>query len=179
MSQKETYLPHYTYNDYVQWEGRWELMEGIPIAMCPMPTPDHQEVGLNLMIEFKASLKKSKCKNCKVFPPLDYKLSEDTLLQPDFILVCDKINKPFLDFTPVLVGEVLSPSTAIRDRNYKFNAYEKQGVKYYLIVDVKTKRIEINKLVNGNYETLVYEQPYEFELADGCKILADFTDVWK
>jgi len=23
-------LPNYTYNDYAQWQGRWEVIEGIP-----------------------------------------------------------------------------------------------------------------------------------------------------
>ncbi len=23
-------LPHYTYEDYCHWEGRWELIDGIP-----------------------------------------------------------------------------------------------------------------------------------------------------
>lgn len=30
-------LPHYTYDDYVTWEGRWELIQGIPYAMTPAP----------------------------------------------------------------------------------------------------------------------------------------------
>ena len=31
-------LPHYTYEDYLCWEGRWELINGIPYAMTPAPT---------------------------------------------------------------------------------------------------------------------------------------------
>jgi hypothetical protein len=23
-------LPHYTYDDYAQWEGRWEIISGVP-----------------------------------------------------------------------------------------------------------------------------------------------------
>jgi hypothetical protein len=26
-------LPYYTYDDYVQWEGRWELIRGIPFVV--------------------------------------------------------------------------------------------------------------------------------------------------
>ncbi len=29
----DRYRPHYTYNDYCQWEGKWELIEGIPYAL--------------------------------------------------------------------------------------------------------------------------------------------------
>ncbi len=35
-------LPYYTYEDYCRWEGRWELIDGIPFAMSPAPTPRHQ-----------------------------------------------------------------------------------------------------------------------------------------
>ena len=34
-------LPHYVYDDYRQWEGRWELIEGIPYAMTPAPGFEH------------------------------------------------------------------------------------------------------------------------------------------
>ena len=27
--------PHYTYEDFCQWEGQWELIQGIPYAMTP------------------------------------------------------------------------------------------------------------------------------------------------
>jgi hypothetical protein len=36
-------LPHYTYEDYCRWEGQWELIDGIPYAMSPMPRPQHQK----------------------------------------------------------------------------------------------------------------------------------------
>jgi hypothetical protein len=41
-------LPHYTYDDYVHWEGKWELIDGIPYAMSPAPVPKHQVVSNNL-----------------------------------------------------------------------------------------------------------------------------------
>lgn len=31
-------LPHYTYDDYVQWEGRWELIHGVAHARLRPPT---------------------------------------------------------------------------------------------------------------------------------------------
>jgi len=38
-------IEHYTYDDYVQWEGDWELMDGIPLAMSPAPTRKHQSIA--------------------------------------------------------------------------------------------------------------------------------------
>jgi hypothetical protein len=39
MSSAVKILPYYTYEDYVQWEGKWELIDGIPYAMSPAHTP--------------------------------------------------------------------------------------------------------------------------------------------
>ena len=41
MSIAGKYRPHYTYEDYLLWEGRWELIEGMPYAMSPTPVIDH------------------------------------------------------------------------------------------------------------------------------------------
>jgi hypothetical protein len=38
-------LPHYTYDDYVHWEGLWEIINGIPYAMSPTPTLRHQFIA--------------------------------------------------------------------------------------------------------------------------------------
>lgn len=32
--KKEAYLPHYRYDDYLLWEGEWELIDGIAYAMA-------------------------------------------------------------------------------------------------------------------------------------------------
>ena len=35
MGLSQKYLPHYTYDDYYQWDGNWELIYGVPYAMFP------------------------------------------------------------------------------------------------------------------------------------------------
>ncbi|HEX8357317.1 MAG TPA: Uma2 family endonuclease, partial [Segetibacter sp.] len=112
-------LPHYTYDDWINWEGQWELIDGIPYAMSPMPVPKHQTVASNLTIEFGNELKK--CKSCKIYQPLDYKISDDIIIQPDLLIVCGKIEKKYLDFPPALVIEILSPATALKDKHSKFH----------------------------------------------------------
>ena len=56
-------------------------------------------------------------------------------MQPDLLIVCDEIKQSYLDFPPVLVVEIISPSTALKDRNNKLNVYQHFGIKYYLIID--------------------------------------------
>lgn len=99
-------LPHYTYEDYAQWEGQWELIDGIPYAMMPLPVPKHQWLGGTLLTEFRMALKG--CQQCKPYQPIDYRVTDDTILQPDMLVVCGEITKKYLDFPPVLVAEILS-----------------------------------------------------------------------
>jgi Uma2 family endonuclease len=145
MSSAVKILPHYTYEDYRIWEGRWELIEGIPYSMSPSPVPGHQSAAGKFFFMFTQELIQKKC-TCKAYLPLDYHLSDDTILQPDVLIVCKPVTKKYLDFPPALVVEVLSPATAMKDRNSKFYLYESQKIPYYLIVDADKQEVEIYKL---------------------------------
>jgi len=179
MSSAYKLLPHYTYEDYCRWEGRWELIDGIPYAMSPAPRPEHQAVAGNLHAEFRAALKASKC-NCKVYQPLDYKIADDTILNPDLLLVCKPITKAFLDFAPELVVEILSPSTAMKDRHTKFEIYQEQKIKFYLIVDIDKQDVELYRLAaDSTYEQVHFnmQQPVSFALS-GCSFDLVFDTIW-
>ncbi|MEP7141502.1 MAG: Uma2 family endonuclease [Ferruginibacter sp.] len=175
-------LPHYTYEDYCQWEGRWELIEGIPYAMTPAPIPRHQWISANVKYELKNATKKSRCKNCKVYDFIDIKVAEDTILQPDAVVVCKDITKPFLDFPASIVVEILSPSTAMKDRNNKFYIYQSEKIPYYIIIDVDKNEIEIYHLKeDGKYqlEKIKPGMTYTFNLDPGCTIDVPLDNIWE
>jgi Uma2 family endonuclease len=180
MGHAQRILPSYTYDDYVHWEGRWELIDGIPFAMSPLPSPKHQWVASELRSHLRNAIKKEGCKTCRAYDPVDYKIAEDTILQPDILIVCGKISKPFLDFPPSLVVEILSPSTALRDRHTKFDLYESTGVKYYIIVDAEKEIFELYELTNGKYvvKQKVANAPTLFDLDDDCSISVQLDEVW-
>ena len=179
MSIAERYRPYYTYADYCQWEGRWELIEGMPYAMSPLPIPEHQNICGNLFILLKESSALN-CKKCKVYLPLDWKISDDTIVQPDVLIVCKKIEKKYLDFPPALVIEVLSPATAAKDRGEKMELYQSEKVKYYLIADAQFKKIEVYQLLNNRYE-LVFLNPesFDFTFEENCSATVSFSRVWE
>jgi Uma2 family endonuclease len=144
-------LPHYTYEDYVQWEGRWELIKGIPYAMVPMPALRHQELCQNIAVQLVQALQD--CQYCKAYLPVDWQIDEDTVVQPDNLVVCGKdIGGEKLTETPVLVFEILSPSTTRKDRFIKFALYEHEGVKYYCIVDPESSSVEVFELIDKKYQ---------------------------
>jgi Uma2 family endonuclease len=169
-------IPHYTYNDWINWEGKWELIEGFPIAMSPAPIPRHQKVSAKIISQFDNALSHSTCNNCSVYNFIDYKISEDTILQPDILIVCGEIKQKYLDFPPSLVVEILSPATALKDRHTKYELYEQQQVKYYLIADADKKTIEVFELKDKKYN-LQPELTYHF-LLNGCSITPDFSKVF-
>ncbi len=173
-------LPHYTYDDYRIWEGKWEIIEGIPYAMSPAPVPKHQYIANNLGGELRNLLKSAGCKKCVASQAIDYKIAEDTVVQPDVLLYCDKTIKPYLDFTPKLVVEIISPSTAIKDRHTKFNLYEKAGVRWYLIVNPEIEVVQVYELDNATYmlKQEGHASSYSFDLDEGCRIELDFGEIW-
>lgn len=171
-------IPHYTYDDWVHWEGKWELIEGLPFAMSPTPVPSHQRAASEIRFAFMTALKKQGCKQCRAYDPLDYKISEDTILVPDILIVCGEIKKKYLDFPPVLVVEILSPSTALKDRHTKYELYEQQGVKYYIIGDADKKVIEVYELTGKQYKILTDSRTFDFVLAGDCSITTDLSNVF-
>jgi len=171
-------LPHYTYEDYSQWKGQWEVIDGIPYAMSPMPRPEHQAVAGSLHAEFRAALKTAKC-SCKVYQPIDYKVAEDTVLNPDLLIVCKPITKQFLDFTPELVAEILSPATEPKDRYTKYHIYQEQRIPYYVIVDVDKKKVELFRLVEDQYSPVLFDAGTAFTFAlSACSFSVILDDIW-
>ncbi len=174
-------LPYYTYKDYCNWEGRWELIEGIPYAMSPALLPRHQWIAANILSELRSAIKKSECQNCKAYDFVDVKVEEDTILQPDASVICGQINKPFIDFPPSLVVEILSDSTALKDRITKFSIYEKFGIKYYIIVDPDKEMVEIYGVEDSKYTLQKFspEKPFTFLLSDDCNIEIVLKNIWE
>jgi Uma2 family endonuclease len=174
-------LPHYTYEDYCNWEGRWELIDGIPYAMSPAPSPRHQWIVVNVVSELREAIKKSNCTHCKVYDFVDVKVEEDTIVQPDASLICKPIHKRFVDFPPTLVVEILSESTALKDRITKFAIYEKFGIKYYLIVDPEKETVEIYSLQDSKYtlQDLAPENAFTFFLTDDCNFDIIVKNFWE
>ncbi len=182
MSSAIKILPHYTYDEYRLWEGRWELIEGIPYAMSPAPSSRHQWISANVLGELRESVKQSSCKKCKVYNFIDIKVSEDTILQPDAVIVCKEMSKAFLDFPAALVVEILSPSTAMKDRNNKFYIYQSQKIPYYIIIDTDKNEIEVYHVKeDGKYqlEKIDTALPYTFYLDEDCSAEVILNNIWE
>ncbi|TKK66017.1 Uma2 family endonuclease [Ilyomonas limi] len=153
------------------------MIYGIAYALAPAPVPKHQYVASNLATEFNIALKK--CKKCKVYQPVDYKVTDETIVQPDLFITCKEIRKKYLDFPPALVVEILSPATALKDRHTKFDIYQQQRIRYYLIVSPEEETIEVYEIENEEYalRKKTHAFTYTFTLED-CEATVDFSEIW-
>jgi Uma2 family endonuclease len=140
----------YSVADYMQWpaELRCELIDGVIYDMAPAPTLAHQTVVVVLCTVFRNVLQLSASEGdkgggggrsaCQVFvAPVDVVLGPTSVVQPDLIVVCDPAklaNGKNVQGAPDLVVEVLSTTTAIKDRREKKQLYERAGVQEYLMV---------------------------------------------
>jgi Uma2 family endonuclease len=172
-------LVRYTYDDYYLWEGDWELIEGMPVAMAPAPMKIHQQIQRELFFAFdKKQL--DECNTCELLSEVDWKLSNDTLLRPDMVWVCNDDNEKYITKAPKVIIEILSPSTAKNDENAKFNIYETQQVKYYILIYPNDLIARVYKIKNDRYikvgdfnsETLKFE---DIE----CELSLDFDKVFR
>ncbi|MCL2221515.1 MAG: Uma2 family endonuclease [Oscillospiraceae bacterium] len=174
---------YYTYEDYYSWEleegERWELIDGKAYKMSA-PSRVHQEVLGEIFRQLANFLKGKKCK--VYIAPVDVRLNHDTLddtvVQPDVLVVCDE-NKlsdiRSVKGAPDLAVEVLSPSNPNHDRVLKFNKYREAGVREFWIVDPTAKTVAVNILTGGYYTTHIHGATGNIPLqaVEGCEVDLD------
>jgi len=150
---------YYTYADYAEWDTdeRYELIDGVPRLMSPAPSVLHQEITGALYIALCRFLEGKPCRT--FISPIDVRLNadeaDDTVLQPDLIVVCDrnKIGTAAIKGAPDIVIEVLSPSSERYDSGAKLDKYMNAGVRECWIVNPESRTVRVYKIESGQSET--------------------------
>lgn len=141
-----------TWTDYQGWDDdtRWEIIDGHPYAMTA-PRVSHQMVCGELHALLHAHFKGRRCK--LFLSPIDVRLSEHDVVQPDLIVVCDRsqITDTHIEGPPSLVVEILSPSTERHDRVRKLRLYARAGVKEYWLLQPNPALAEVLSLEGGSF----------------------------
>jgi len=147
MSQLASRLA-FTFNDYLEWENqqaqRHEFIGGEVFAMAG-GTDVHNEAAGNLYVLLHQHLRGSPC---RVFMA-DVKVRVETAdcsFYPDLLVTCAESDRADrrVKRAPILIIEVLSPSTASFDLGDKFAAYRQlDSLQDYVLVDPGRMRIEV------------------------------------
>jgi len=134
-NQQRRYTPEEYFALEAQSEERHEYFDGEIFAMAG-GTKSHNLIAQNFTLALRASLRG---KGCQVFME-DVRLTvQDDFhyTYPDVVVTCDPADRrdPYLIRQPVLIIEVLSPSTADYDRSRKFTQYQKiASLRHYILV---------------------------------------------
>jgi Uma2 family endonuclease len=177
---------HYTYADYLTWESteRYQLFNGEAYQMAS-PSVEHQGILRELLLHFGNWLKG---KPCQVFAaPLDVRLfpeednSDDTVLQPDLLVVCDKakLAKNSVNGVPDLVVEIVSPSNSHRELFLKFQYYLEAGVREYWVIDPEGKKVQVHVYENRHFISASYKENDSIPVAILPGLVINLQDLWQ
>jgi Uma2 family endonuclease len=126
-------------------DERLELIEG-EIIVTPSPSLMHQIVVHRLDVLFDHAIVEAGL-GLVIGAPFDVYLDDQNVPQPDLIVVLwDRehvLASARLESAPSIAIEILSPSSATRDRVTKRNLYARHGVPEYWLVDPDAKRVTV------------------------------------
>ncbi len=130
---------------------RYELVDGA-LLVSAEPSLQHQRVTLQLA----RLLQDAAPADLEVFLPVDVRLTPVRQLAPDVTVVRreDAAGRR-LDGAPLLVVEVLSPSTRTVDLTLKRRVLEEAGVPSYGLVDPADGVVTVLELEGGAYREVV------------------------
>ncbi len=127
---------------------RWELLDG-ELVMTPAPRFVHQDMVGHLYIRLMQAVPEDLV---VAMAPLDVRLSDRTVLQPDLVLARrEQAGDLAIEGVPLLAVEVLSPSTRRRDLEDKPDTLERAGCPHYWVLDPEELSLRAWHLVDGRY----------------------------
>ena len=142
------------YNERLDGEPDFEIIEGVKMLMSPSPISEHASVVSNVVTIFNSYFWTTN--TGRVFADnIDVHLPDGSLFKPDVTVIRDfsiiKLGGTIYG-VPDLVVEVLSASTMLNDLGAKKDTYERNGVKEYWIINHWIKAIEVYHLINGRFK---------------------------
>jgi Uma2 family endonuclease len=144
-----------TYDDFllIPDDGlRHEIIDGEHFVTAS-PVPRHQVLVGRLHFELESYLRAHPGSGQVFLAPLDVVLSPWDVVEPDLLLIGP--NQPEIltarnvQGPPVLVIEVVSPSTRSRDERLKRDLFSRTGVREYWLVNPDTNVVTVHRKEAG------------------------------
>jgi Uma2 family endonuclease/predicted DNA-binding transcriptional regulator AlpA len=147
-----------TYQDYLDIPEepgyRFEILDGMLIKE-PSPSVMHQRASRKLQRILEDYFEEVDPEGEVFDAPLDVTPLDFNVVQPDLFYVSGEqkliVKEARIDGQPALVVEVMSPSSARKDRLQKMQIYQKAQVQHYWLVDPQEKTLECFAWRDGVY----------------------------
>jgi Uma2 family endonuclease len=140
---------------FLAWERaqseRWEWYGGAPVAMTGT-TVAHNLICGSLRDALRQALRP---RGCRAFTESVKVVVAGTLLYPDVVVTCGQIgDREDIAREPILIAEVLSPSSSSYDRNAKRALYRLiPTLEHYLVVSQTRAMVEVDSRVDQGWST--------------------------
>ena len=146
--------PELDYSDYaaIPDDGkRHELLEGA-LHVTPAPSTSHQHAAKRLFRQMEAYFE-GRSRGEVFFALIDVILGPHDVVQPDLVVAerAEQVSKRGIEGAPLVVVEIVSPSTAEHDRNRKASRYAALGIPHFWIVDPELQAMECYRLEKGRF----------------------------
>ena len=171
------------YDDYVKLPDdgkRYEILDGA-LYVSPAPSPLHQRVSKRLQRKLEDYFETRGLG--EVFnAPIDMILGRHDVAQPDLLVVTDpgQISGRGIEGAPLLVVEVLSPSTRRHDREVKMRRYAVLAIPHYWLVDPEGQGIACYRRESVTYRhVLTAEGDTWLQCPDWPDLIIALGDLWR
>lgn len=142
------------YSDYaaIPDDGkRYEVVDGV-LHVTPAPSTSHQHALKRLLRQIEDYFEERSLGEVFI-APTDVILGPHDVVQPDLLVVGrrEQVSERGIEGAPLLVVEILSPSTREHDRNRKATRYAALGIRHLWLVDPDARRIECYRIEGSSY----------------------------
>lgn len=132
-------------------DARYEVLDGA-VVVTPPARFGHERLGPRLAAALLAGVPA----DLEVLGPnYAVRYAPGSFVMPDVLVARRQdCNDDGMTAPPLLVVEVLSPSTRRRDRGEKQDIYAELGVAHYWLVDPDPPSVAVQRLAHGRYEVV-------------------------
>lgn len=171
-----------TYDDYaaIPSDGKiYQIVDG-EVYVTPAPSPFHQRASKRLQRQLETYFETPG--RAEVFnAPIDLILTNHDVTQPDLLVAeASSITRRGIEALPILVVEVLSPSTESFDRQVKSRRYAALGVASYWVLDPDARRLECFRNEGGRYVlSVTAEREERLAIPEFPGLTIDLPSLWR
>lgn len=188
MSLAQPKQPQMTLAEFDRWyrdrpEGeRWELFDGVPMAMAPERVA-HAAAKGEIFGQLRAQLPKSgPCRALVDGPAVEAgDMGGSYRFEPDVLITCGPTDggRDVVVQSPVLIFEILSPSTRARDIAIKLPAYFSiPSVKAVVLVDIESAEAIVYRGGLAGISVHAKTETIALDLTEAESVSIDLSDVF-
>jgi Uma2 family endonuclease len=154
-----------TLEEFLRWDDgtdtRYELIGGFPVAMAP-PARAHGLIGARLVARLEEGLRRRRPCSAQIEAGILHPDRANTFFVADVAVTCAPFEAGDQSVKdPILLLEILSPSTERHDRRVKLPAYQRIGsLREIVLIDSNTPYAELYQR-QGNFWTVQFIQGTE------------------